>query len=101
AAGKVLHRLAKDMPVQLDAAFAGRADQPDRDPRIKRLGHNRGLAIAGEALDTHFLRVYPRVRVLLEVVYQPADAPRPGPQRAPIVRFSRLALIAQADDAGP
>ena len=40
------------------------------------------------------------VAVLLEVVDQPADAPLPGPQRAPVVRLPRLAFVGQADDAG-
>jgi len=46
AAGQILYRLTVEMPVQFDAAFAGGADQSDRDSRIERLGDDRGLAVA-------------------------------------------------------
>ena len=35
----------------------------------------------------------------LEVIERAARAPRPGAQRAPVVRLARLALVRQADDA--
>src|SRR5215213_7816032 len=37
--------------------------------------------------------------VRLQVVQPAGRPPRPGPQRAPVVRLARLALVDQADDA--
>src|SRR5439155_973052 len=94
--GDVLHQLAEVAAVELQAAFAGRADETDGEPLVVRHGDDRRLAVSGEALDTDLLSVHGFVR--LEVVERPAGPPRPGAERAPIVELARLALVAQADD---
>src|SRR2546423_156653 len=79
------------------AAGVGRADETDGEPLVVRHSDDRRLTVSGEALDADLLRVHGFIR--LEVVERPAGAPRPGPERAPIVELARLALVAQPDDA--
>ena len=95
-AGEVLDRLAEVAAVQLRAAFAGRADEHHGEARIERHRHERRLAVARDAFDADALRVHAAIG--LEIVERARRAPRPGSQRAPIVRLARLALVGQADD---
>ena len=57
AAGQVLDGLAEVAAVQLGAAFAGRADQHDREARVERHRDERRLAVARDAFDADALRV--------------------------------------------
>ncbi len=95
--GDVFHQLAPVAPVQLDAALAGGADEADGEALVIRQGDNCRLTIARKALDADLLGVYRLVG--LEIIQGAASAPRPGPQRTPIVHLPRLAFVAQADDA--
>jgi hypothetical protein len=68
SASQVFQKLAKVTPEQLGAARSGGGDEPGRDPRIKRRGNERSLAIPRHTGDAHLGRVDPRIRVGLEVV---------------------------------
>ena len=96
-AGDVLDQLAEVAAVQLRAALARGADEGDGEALVVGHRDERRLAVARVALDPDLLRVHGLVG--LEVVERAARAPRPGAQRAPVVRLARLALVAQADDA--
>src|SRR5207302_1888726 len=82
---------------QLDAAFAGGADEADGEALVVRHGDNRRLTVARQPLDADALGVDDLVG--LEIIQGAAGAPGPSSQRAPIVGLPRLALVAQADDA--
>ncbi len=96
-AGDVLHLLAEVPPMELGAAGARRADEPDREPLVVGHRDDGGLAVARQALDADLLGVDRLVG--LKVVERAAGAPRPRPERAPVVQLSRLPLVEQADDA--
>ena len=96
-AGEVLDRFAEVAAMQLGAAFARRADEHDRESLVVGHRHERRLAVARDAFDADLLRVHGLVG--LEVVEAARRAPRPGAQRAPVVRLARLALVDEADDA--
>ena len=89
----IAYLLAEDVPVELGAAFARGADVGDGEARVVRHGDQRGLAVARVALKADLFRV--DCLVGFEVVEAAAGAPAPGLQRAPVVEFARLALVAR------
>lgn len=68
--------------------------------RIKRLRDEGCFAEPRHADDPDFGRIDLQFRMLGKEIDQLADAPSPGPQRGPIVRFARLTVIRESDDAG-
>ena len=96
-AGQVLHGFAEIAAVQFGAAFAGGADEHDGEARVEGHGHQRGLAVARNALDADLLGVHGFVG--FQIIQAARRAPGPGAQRAPVVRLARLAFVDQADDA--
>src|SRR6476646_10792440 len=85
--------------MQFRAAFTRRSHERHRDSRLECLGNEGGLAITRYAFDGDFRRIDFGIGIGLEVINQPAHAPLPGAERAPIIRFARLPFIRQADDA--
>src|SRR6478609_1766741 len=83
--------------MQLRAAFAGRADEDDRESLVVGHRDERRFAEARDAFDSDLLRVYGLVG--LEVVEAARSAPRPGAQRSPVIRMPKLPLVDEADDA--
>src|SRR5207248_1206543 len=79
------------------AAFAGGADEADGEALVVRHRHDGRLAVARQPFDADAPGVHGLVG--LEIVEGAAGAPGPGPQRPPVVRLPRPALVAQADDA--
>src|SRR5262249_8817659 len=55
------------------------------------------LAIAGVPFEANLLGVHRFVG--LEIIQSTAGAPRPSPQRTPIIHLARPAFVAQTDDA--
>ena len=95
--GDVLDRLAVLAAVELGAALARRGDVADGEAFVERHGDERGLARPGVPLDADALGIDGLVG--LEVVEQPAGAPTPRGQRAPVIERSGLTLVDEADDA--
>ena len=85
--------------MELYAALAGGTDKPHGDTGFKGLGDNGRLAVTGKAFDANLLCVHHGFRMLLEVIDEPADAPLPGAEGAPLVRLARLTFIGQTNDA--
>ena len=83
--------------MQLGAAFAGRADEHDREALVERHRDERRLAVARHAFDADALRIDGLVG--LEVVERARRAPGPRAQRAPVVGLARLAFVDESDDA--
>jgi hypothetical protein len=96
AGGEVLDRLAEVAAMELGAAFAGRADEDDREALVEGHRDERRLPVARHAVDADALGVDRRVG--LEEVERAARAPAPGAQRAPVVRLAPLPLVDEADD---
>src|SRR5262249_26298897 len=94
--GHVLDLLAEMAAMQLDSSGPGRADEADGEARVVCHRDDGRLAVARQALDADPFGVHRLVG--LEVIQRPAGAPRPRPQRSPVVNLARLALVAQADD---
>ena len=84
--------------MEFGPALAGRANQRDGDARLKSLGHQGRLAVARHTFDAHFFRIHLRVGIGFKVVNQPADAPTPSAQSAPVVGLARLALVDETNN---
>ena len=97
AAGEVFNNLAPIAAGKFGAAFAGGTDLGNGETRVICHGDDGGLAIARMALDPDLFGIHGRVG--FKIIQRAARAPCPGAQRAPIVRFARLAFVAQTDNA--
>src|SRR5690606_23118224 len=97
-AGEVLHRLAEVAPQRRRPALARRPDKHEGKTRLKRQPDEGRRALAGPALAAAALRIDLRPR--LQRVERARGAPRPGPERAPLLGRAALAAIGQADDTG-
>ena len=98
-AGEVLNCFAEIASVRFGTTFPGGTDQHDRKARIKRHGHQRGLPKTRDAFNADALGVY--CLVGFEIVETARGTPGPRPQRTPILRLAKLALVCQTDDAFP
>ncbi len=95
--GQALDRLAEIAPVRLGATFAGGTDQPHVKALVEGNGDQRRLAVARHTLDADMALIH--LRPGREIIEDPTGAPAPGPERAPVIRLARLALIDEADNA--
>src|SRR6185503_2846964 len=95
--GDVLHDLAPITTVELRAAGTGGTDVGDGEARVIGHRHDGGLAVALMAFESDLLRVHSLVG--LEIIQRTTRAPSPRAQRAPVLRLTGPALVAEADDA--
>ena len=96
-AGQVLDSFAPVASMKLGSALTGGTDQDHRETRIECHRHQGGFAITRDTFDADLFRIHGLVG--FEIVEAARSAPSPGPQRAPVVRLTGLALVDQADDA--
>src|SRR5690349_14518424 len=87
------------MAPEFRAPLSGRTDEAVENSRLVHHRDHRGLAVPRVAFEGDLLRVDERVG--LEVIHEPARAPRPGAERAPVLGLPVFALVDQADDALP
>src|SRR5438552_1521382 len=95
--GEIFDEFAPITPMELCAAFTGGADKDNREARIVGHRHKNSFSITRVALEPNAFCV--RGFVGFEVVESAACTPGPGAQSTPIIGFSRLAFVAQANDA--
>ena len=98
-ARKVLYRFTEDVSVKFCPTLARRANKANRDPGIKGLGNQGGLAVTRNTFDSDLAGVHVGVWRCREIVDQSTQTPSPSSQCPPIFWFAGHSFVAQANDS--